>query len=560
MSEIKCCDSPMNEPADRSVAEIEATIQHAKTFFEVTDLLNTNPRLDPAIRTALGRAYSVWLDIPFDHDRPSVLDTVDSDTALLPTWRAIFDASSHPVIRARLGDLLWTLKHGPRPDLVARAAIDAHLELAEIWEGLAAMDAVARSIDLSLGLSEVERATRGYAIARAGFEETLPNLQAPRVSIGYLKILAIASRQYRTADLPALIERAKATFVEPDLHDAILTIELRLARGDEPQTRAIQAARGRAMAQAAEAEPDPTRKYFRLQQALALAEHHPELRSELLKNVHGFDLSTLAMQRVEVGTSIDLWQVLELQRDLVKQGSAVAAFDRLVNSSPPSGDAADNLADAQASLDQSVMRHIATQFNIDPDVGQARPIESETTQLEKELARVERMRLGLDMDLRIRPVLMYLPIRFPLDPTELSTWLTREDISSETLTVVTRAIFAWWNGDDRLGVALSLINAIEALARRHLELIGGNVLDVATDAERGGVRSLSAVLADLKDRIDESWRRYLLNTLVAEFGLNLRNRLSHGITHSVSDNDVAVLVLAALYLARLSIRNQRLES
>ena len=79
------------------------------------------------------------------------------------------------------------------------------------------------------------------------------------------------------------------------------------------------------------------------------------------------------------------------------------------------------------------------------------------------------------------------------------------------------------------------------------------MLDIATDAERGGVRSLGAVFADLKDCLDESWRRYLLNVLVAQFGLNLRNRLSHGITHDLSDVDVAVLILAALYLARVRL-------
>ena len=202
------------------------------------------------------------------------------------------------------------------------------------------------------------------------------------------------------------------------------------------------------------------------------------------------------------------------------------------------------------------MRHVATQINIDPDVGQARPIESEATQLEKELAQVERMRLGLEMSLLNTPVLMYLPVRFPLDPAELSAWLTHKDLSSETLTVVVQAIFAWWNGEDQLGVALRLINAIEAMARHLLELTGGNVLNIATDAERGGVRPLGAVLADLKDHLDESWRRFLLNTLVLDFGLNLRNRLCHGITHRASDHDVAVLVLAALYLARLKFQNQ----
>ena len=341
---------------------------------------------------------------------------------MLPTWLDIFDASTHPIFRARLGDFLWDFKYGPRPDIAARAAIDGNLDLAETWEGREAMHAVARAIDLSLAISDVDRATRGYSIAQAGFDEALPNLLAPGVSIGYLQILANATRKYRTADLPALVERAKATFVAPDLHDAILTIELGLAGGDEPLKRAIQAARVQAMARAAEAESDPARRYFRLQKSLALAEHHPDLRSELLKKTRNFDVSTLAMQLIEVGTSVELWQVLELRRRLLSQGSAIAVLDRLVNSSPPSGNAAINLKAAQNNLAQSVMRNIATQLTIDSEVGQARPIASEATQLDRELTQVELMRIGFEMEIQIVPVLIYLPLRFPIDPAELSTW------------------------------------------------------------------------------------------------------------------------------------------
>lgn len=54
-----------------------------------------------------------------------------------------------------LGDLLWTLKHAPRPDIAAWAAIGAHLELAETWEGIVAMQALTRAIDLSVVLKIV---------------------------------------------------------------------------------------------------------------------------------------------------------------------------------------------------------------------------------------------------------------------------------------------------------------------------------------------------------------------------------------------------------------------
>jgi hypothetical protein len=64
----------------------------------------------------------------------------------------------------------------------------------------------------------------------------------------------------------------------------------------------------------------------------------------------------------------------------------------------------------------------------------------------------------------------------------------------------------------------------------------------------GGVRQLGALLNDLKGRMDESWRRYLVNALNDSLGLNLRDQLSHGLYGPASSADVAITLHIAYQL------------
>jgi hypothetical protein len=66
----------------------------------------------------------------------------------------------------------------------------------------------------------------------------------------------------------------------------------------------------------------------------------------------------------------------------------------------------------------------------------------------------------------------------------------------------------------------------------------------------GGVRSLNEVLISLRGRLDESWHRYLWNTLAEPLGLNLRNRLAHGLAPGDAIS-AALLLHVCCFLALL---------
>jgi hypothetical protein len=49
-----------------------------------------------------------------------------------------------------------------------------------------------------------------------------------------------------------------------------------------------------------------------------------------------------------------------------------------------------------------------------------------------------------------------------------------------------------------------------------------------------------ALLADLRGRLDDSWRRYVVNALTDSLGLNPRDLVSHGLYGPVSRADAAI--------------------
>jgi hypothetical protein len=74
---------------------------------------------------------------------------------------------------------------------------------------------------------------------------------------------------------------------------------------------------------------------------------------------------------------------------------------------------------------------------------------------------------------------------------------------------------------------------------------------------RRGVRPLGHLLAALKGILDESWRRYLVNSLTEPLGVNLRNRIAHGLIGEAQAHDAALLVHVAALLRTFESKEAR---
>lgn len=68
----------------------------------------------------------------------------------------------------------------------------------------------------------------------------------------------------------------------------------------------------------------------------------------------------------------------------------------------------------------------------------------------------------------------------------------------------------------------------------------------------GGVKTLGSLLRLMKGATPERTCRYLIVLLTEVTGLNLRNRISHGLVDKVSPPEAALLIHAACHLALLA--------
>jgi hypothetical protein len=116
---------------------------------------------------------------------------------------------------------------------------------------------------------------------------------------------------------------------------------------------------------------------------------------------------------------------------------------------------------------------------------------------------------------------------------------------------------ALWAREAHDDSAHSLAPRIERAVRELSRRAGLVVAREPIGSEPGGVRPLGHLLADLQGVLDESWRRYLVNALTEPLGINLRNRIAHGLIGEARATDAALLVHMASFMRTLQLESKR---
>ena len=140
---------------------------------------------------------------------------------------------------------------------------------------------------------------------------------------------------------------------------------------------------------------------------------------------------------------------------------------------------------------------------------------------------------------------------FP-DQDSLARYFTTQLIAED---IARRIAKAWilYQQQDFDEAAHLLAPRIETILRGLAYRVGVPVTKEPHGAERGGVVPLGTVLRGLRGILDESWLRYLVHALADPLGLNLRNRISHGLIGIVDEGDSAILLHIACYLRLLQL-------
>jgi hypothetical protein len=137
------------------------------------------------------------------------------------------------------------------------------------------------------------------------------------------------------------------------------------------------------------------------------------------------------------------------------------------------------------------------------------------------------------------------------DPDSATAFFSTNIITTEVAERMGRSLLLYWEDQpDEAGHVL--IPRLEAAVREMCRQAGLAIIREPRGRVPGGVRPLGDLMTALKGRLDESWRRYLVNVLVDPVGTNLRNRISHALLPSVTREQAAVLLHAACFLRLLA--------
>ena len=473
---------------------------------------------------------------------PRHLREIDDD--ILGVWAEFAaDVSLHPLLRARLADLLW-VRHREPARRWFQAAVEAYVQLA---------DTAVESVDVGDGL---QRAVVICDEANHGDLRREP-----------LAALERLARRTVTADsdLYGVCGRALQTLAKSGwpfselLGDALTRYGSTARRKTQLLDIAISAARNAddinrlrleqiAVHEAAAAACTGLLRVSHLDTARQIAANGGLTQDEnrLTAMIERTD-TTGERHTVETTTEIDAAEIHSEVARIVGHDdllSALARFAQIV----PTGDPDQCRALVTATASEHPLLSLVTRFEFGPEGGVVRKPAGHEGRVEDDLGHYDAAAIILFADLTAELVLRALSDRYGsnLHSPLVDCFAAAPAVSQEQADQIARA-FAYWVGGDSTAAGSVTADVVEPLVRGICRQLGINV--TRTD---GRVRTLGSLLSDLSTQLGPARARYLQAALVDPKSLNLRNRAAHGLDPVTPRYQFPVLFHVACLLMSMS--------
>lgn len=506
-------------------------------------------REEPRERSGVFAPMIVWEN---GASFPPPLVEIETDAA--PIWADYAEATEdYPLAASRFHDLLWVIRFGDRAVDHARAAIDAYLELGEIVQTMDLVDCISRALEIGSEIGDEDRIAAAVkkAVEVTEAEIAEANERRPGIPMNLLEDLAALKPERRPDNLMDLIEAAGKRYgADPWIAQSASELRASLLPSERTVLAEEQVARWRAEAQ----EGDGLLRYVHLQHALELARKHSLTKQaeEILVELQSITPEELDLKRISAEVKISREKIDPFIKSFGEQDSWEVALERLGAEGPP-------ITGGPAEQSETLLsRIIPTQV-----IGSRSSLVFGAAEEEEH----DRLDASNDDALRIQlwgtlMVEILDTIRDRLgtpDRNALIDFFTTELIDASIASRLADALLRFFDGDDdgALHIAIPQIEASIRSAAAHLEIV---VIKNPQGERPGGVRPLGALLADLRGRTDEAWRRYFVNALNDSLGLNLRDQVSHGLYGPVSRGDVATALHIALQLRLWRATPARVDS
>lgn len=476
---------------------------------------------------------------------PQDLGEVGSDA--IEAWRLSALEEVHPVVRARLADLLWEVREGGSPHNWAFLAIDSYVAASVVdWDSpLELRDGLFRALELCRLLNQPDREGPVVRALINSAESSLDGgVQEPGVVIPILELLL--ERGDSATD--QLVVRALDAYGDnPWIRESVLEIYVQLRPPEEHEEIWEQQVAGYV------AEADRVTgmlKHSLLQKAaeLAAAKGLTNTHHEIATRIEATDWEDMGYGTVQAETRIDREAIEEWVAFIVGDDDLDSALVRF-GMEIPTGDVGENREFVERlAQEQPLQRLMSWRIMGDYNsiVWEVSDIESHQ---EFDLYRHEQQKIAIFAQLLGLQALQRIVSRYPISVEDLTELFTTQFIEPAVAGRIARSVELWQQDDADSAVSV-LAPRLERVIRNACHL-GGIRVTKQADMRRGlpgGVLGLGVLLSSLEGTIGETERRYLRGALVEVTSLNLRNRVAHGQIDDATDADYVVLFQIACWL------------
>lgn len=476
----------------------------------------------------------------------------------LDAWEDAISEIDHPLVQARMGDLLWERRRSDRPDHFARSAIKGLAELSRDPELHPVQKAqnLSRALELAMQIrdrdSVEEVRERMIGFVQADLEN---HGDGPGAALTVLRPLIDLDPDERPDQTGTLLEDVDKKYgADPYIAETVSQLLADLTDPEERESlRRKEVHRWREEA----GMGDSLLRIHRLEHALELAikyglsDEADEIRVELGRTrPEDLDLQTIT-------TDIEISKE-ESDAFLAQFNGAQdwqQALVRLGAQPPPHG-SRDKLNELVDELMQvAPIQFLITKTVMGPD--NASTIYRATDQeSHRYLALAEQQALGERIwAVYAAKALFEIKEKFGVpDRAELTSFFQSDLVTEETAERFARSVEIFWGGEfDESGH--TIVPRIERVYRDLARTIGVNVVREPRGTTPGGVVTFGSLMAKLEPVFEEnSWFAFHRSVLVNPLGLNLRNLICHGLVDRVGPNEVALLIQIAIQLRGLRLK------
>lgn len=480
----------------------------------------------------------------------------DVEEEVRTLWRAARDAIDHPILRARICDLLYVAE-GKAAHEDGRAAARELVRLARIaeWSALDRAVCMARALEVMAELNDRDSLAATVADT-VGLVDELLAQEHPGPPFIVLRALIALKPQQRPDDLDSLLDRVIVRFEDHHAKEGALALAAAATanaqrrqnlRRRQLQVRIdeVDSAEGLAKVSLLQRAAELARRYGFAAEAASLLKQQQELPKE-----------DLGFKSTETSVELPTKAVRE-QVELIV-GSAAAdifdALDRLGAFGPPGGSNDDIDRDVEQQDRDHPLLGLFGQRLFGP-ASSAPSFIADDPASKRRLGRGRQRELYADFygSVLIAPMLDEAATHHGRPSHgRLTEHFATDLIGAERGERLARAAELFWDQhyDDAAHV---IVPRLEGILRDVARQDGITIVKPALEGRFGGVVSLHVVLAKLRELYsDTPWLDYLEALLCDPLAINLRNDIAHGLAGTIARHKAALLVQVGCHLALVS--------